>query len=440
MLLHLALQIVAVTHTTLIDPATGGERRDVTIISNGTRISAIGPTASTKIPAGAREVAGRGRFVIPGLWDMHVHMSVPSGRELLSLYVVNGVTGVRDMNDELTTLRAWQREVLRGELPGPRMVMSGPYLEGGPVPIPYLLVRNGAEATRAVDSLAALHVDFVKVHNRLNAEAFFAALRAARQKGLVVAGHINAPVTPMQAADSGLRSLEHLYGFPNECTKEDSSLVRGTTGLVRYIMGVCTNEPQEGMYRELARRTVWQTPTLITLTELAALRADAPFPNDSLAHYASDSLKRLWRMMMELPANPSPAHIAGAQRLFEKRIAMTGALHRAGVHLLAGTDAPSRASVPGWSLHDELALFVRAGLSPIEALRTATTEPGRYFATDTLGRVAPGAVADYVVLDADPRINISNTRKIFAVVANGRLYDSAARTALLAKVRQAASH
>jgi hypothetical protein len=385
-------------------------------------------------------VAGRGRFVIPGLWDMHVHTTFAGGRDLLALYVANGVTGVRDMNDDLATLRGWQREIMAGSLVGPRMVMAGAYLEGGPVPIPHLVVRNADEAVRAVDSLASLGVDFIKVHNRLSAASYFAVLREARNKGLVVAGHINAPITPLQAADSGQRSLEHLYGFNNNCSHDDSVLVAGTTGLVRFLMGVCTNEPQEPMYRELAKRTVWETPTLVAMTELAALKAGTPLPSDSLVVYASDSLRNLWKVMAEMPANPTDAHIAGAKRLFEKRVAMTGTLNRAGVRLLAGTDAPLRTSIPGYGLHDELALLVRAGLTPTEALRTATTEPARYFATDSLGRVAPGAVADFVVLDADPRINIANTRRIRAVVANGRLYDAAARATLLANARKAAGH
>ncbi|MEO7965541.1 MAG: hypothetical protein ABIT38_16655, partial [Gemmatimonadaceae bacterium] len=269
MLIRLALQIVAVTHATLIDPATGREQRDVTIVSNGTHVTAVGPSASVRVPSGAREIAGRGRFVIPGLWDMHVHTTFPGGREMLGLYVANGVTGVRDMNDELATLRGWQQEIIRGTFPGPRMVMAGPYLEGGPVPIPHFVVRNADEAVRAVDSLVALHVDFVKVHNRLSAESYFAAAREARRKGVVVAGHINAPITPLQAADSGQRSLEHLYGFPNECTSEDSVLVAGTLAIVRYIMGGCTNEAQEPIYRELAKHEVWETPTLVVMTELA---------------------------------------------------------------------------------------------------------------------------------------------------------------------------
>ncbi|MEO7963335.1 MAG: hypothetical protein ABIT38_05430, partial [Gemmatimonadaceae bacterium] len=311
-------------------------------------------------------------------------------REMLGLYVANGVTGVRDMNDELATLRGWQQEIIRGTLPGPRIVMAGPYLEGGPVPIPHFVVRNADEAVRAVDSLVALRVDFVKVHNRLSAESYFAAAREARRKGVVFAGHINAPVTPLQAADSGQRSLEHLYGFPNECTSEDSVLVAGTLGIVRYIMGGCTNEAQEPIYRELAKHEVWETPTLVVMTELAALKDGSPLPGDSLIVYAGDSLRKLWRLMASMPPSPTPAHIAGSQRLFEKRVAMTGALHRAGMHLLAGTDAPLRTSIPGFGLHDELSWLVKAGLSPIEALHTTTTEPARYFATDSLGRGGPG--------------------------------------------------
>ena len=182
------------------------------------------------------------------------------------------------------------------------------------------------------------------------------------------------------------------------------------------------------------------TPTLIAMSELNELRAGAPLPSDSLVAYASDSLRKFWEMAAELPPKPTAAELAGTHRLFAKRVALVAALQHAGVPILAGSDAPVRASMPGWSLHDELEWLVKAGLTPLEALRSATSEPARYFAADSLGAVARGKVADFVVLDADPRLDIANTRKIAVVVANGRVYDAAARRELLARARRAAGH
>jgi imidazolonepropionase-like amidohydrolase len=176
---------------------------------------------------------------------------------------------------------------------------------------------------------------------------------------------------------------------------------------------------------------------MVVQTEAAEL-GHAPVPNDSTGRFMSDSLRALWRLVMSLPPG-TPAAAEAGRRMYGMRVRMVGALQRAGVRLLAGTDAPLRPSPPGFGLHDELAIFVRAGLSPLEALRTATSAPASYLsATDSLGSVAVGRVADLVVLDADPLRDIRNTRRVHAVVANGRLYDRAARRALFERTERAA--
>ena len=184
----LALQVVALTHATVIDVAGGSATTDLTIILRDRRIERVGAPASTPVPAGARTIDLGGRFVIPGLWDMHVHSDLPGGRDLLPLYVAWGVTGVRDMNGTLNNLRRWQREITAGTIVGPRMIMSGPYLVGARLPLPHIPVTTPEEAAPAVDSLVRLGVDFIKVHNGLNPSAYFAIAREARRRGLVFAG------------------------------------------------------------------------------------------------------------------------------------------------------------------------------------------------------------------------------------------------------------
>jgi hypothetical protein len=436
MIVALASQLLVITHATVIDPGTASTRRDMTIVVRGSRIEQVAPSASVRVPAGARVIDGTGKYVVPGFWDMHVHMDVPGGRALLGLYVAQGVTGVRDMDGDLARLRGFQREVAAGTIPGPRMVVSGPYLVGQRVPIPHIPVRTPEEAVAGVDSLAKLGVDFIKVHNAMPAPAYFAAAREARRRGLVFAGHVFPPVTPQQASDSGQRSLEHLTGFPNPCAGTDSAVIAGALPIQRFLLGPCSTQDQRPVHARLARNGTWITPTLIVQTEITQPHV---VPNDSLLHYFSDSLQALWRLMM--PAMPSvPASAIEAGRLlFSKRMGLVKALHEAGVPILTGTDAPLRASPPGFGLHDELALLVRAGLTPMAALRTATFEPARYLAaTDSLGTVAAGRLADLVLLDADPLANIVNTRRISLVVANGRPYGAAARRALFEAAQHAA--
>ncbi|HJU74255.1 MAG TPA: amidohydrolase family protein [Gemmatimonadaceae bacterium] len=434
----LALQIVAITHATVLDLETGSRAQDQTIVIRNRRIAAVGPSASVATPAGARTLNASGKFVIPGLWDMHVHNDVPGGRALLPLYVAYGVTGVRDMNGALGTLRRWQGEIAAGTLVGPRMVVSGPYVVGSAVPLPHLLVRTADEGTAAVDSLARLRVDFIKVHNALRPEAFFAVAREARRRGLVFAGHVYPPVTPLQASDSGQRSQEHLSGFPNECSAADSVAFAPALPLQRFLLGTCTPEPQGPVYSRIARNGTWVNPTLTVQVPVATLQAAAP-PGSATAEHYTDSLLAFLRVVMRLPPNPSESAREAGRALFAKRVATVGAMHRAGIAMLTGSDSPGAPSPPGVSLHDELELFVQAGLTPLAALRSATVEPARYFmATDSLGRIAAGHVADMVLLDGDPIADIRNTRRIHAVLADGRVYDASTRAALIANVKRAA--
>lgn len=433
--LSVAFQLIAISHVAVVDPATASIARDQTVVVKGTRIAAVGPAASTPIPAGARTLEGRGRYVIPGLWDMHIHADVPGGRALLSLFLVHGVTGVRDMNGTLPALRGWQREIASHALPGPRMVLSGPYIAGQRVPLPHVLARNATEARQAVDSVARLGVDFIKVHNALTPEALFAVAREARQRRMTFAGHVFPPVTPLQASDSGQRSLEHLSGFPNECRGGDSARFAGALPLQRLLLGACTSAPQRDAYERIARNETWVTPTLLVQKPVATLKPPVT-RGDGVSEFYNDSLLALMAMVLPLPANPpESARIAGAA-LFEKRMALAADLSGAGVPLLIGTDAPLAPALPGEGVHEEMQLLVRAGLTPAQALRAATWEPARYFgATDSLGKVAPAQVADLVVLEANPLDDVASVRRIAAVVANGQLYTRTELDALRASAK-----
>ncbi|MEI6741484.1 MAG: amidohydrolase family protein, partial [Gemmatimonadaceae bacterium] len=439
--LSVLLQVVVLTHATVIDPDSPRSRRDQTIVVRGTRIAAVGPSASTPVPPGARVVNATGKFVIPGLWDMHVHTDVPGGRAMLPLYIAHGVTGVRDMNGRLEVVRGLQREVTAGTLVGPRMVVSGPFLVGRPLPpelgIPSYLVRDSASAVAAVTAVAASGADFLKVHNGIPAEAYRVVAAEARRHGMVFAGHVAAPTTVEQAAASGQRSQEHLYAFTNPCTGAESAVVAAALPIQQFVMGACTSASQAGVYAAIARHRTWVTPTLI-VQELVAKMRPTIVAGDQTAQFYSEAMMQRVAMEMELPPTPPPSAIAAGAMLFRKRMQVVRGLHAAGVPLLGGTDSPLAAGGPGASLVGELRYLVAAGLSPREALRTVTTEPARYFATDSVGAVAPGQLADLVVLDADPLTDIGHVARVDVVVANGRVYDRVARAALVEDARQAA--
>jgi len=421
---------VAFTGVTVIDGTDSIPRHDQTVIIRGNRIASVSARRATRVPSGARVIDGRGKFLVPGFWDMHVHTAITGGREMLALYIANGVTGVRDMAGEWATLAGWRKEIEAGALVGPRMVLSGPYLEGGDVPIPHVLVRNAEEARIGVDALVALGADFIKVHSQLNAEAYYAIARRARERGIAFGGHVPRVVGAAAASDSGQKSIEHLLGIPADCTVADSvALLPRFT--VQAALGRCSSEDLAPLYAKLVRNGTWVTPTFTAQYEVAMWPKRA-LPGDSVAHYLPEAVRKYVAQIFPMPDSIPPNADSVGLAMLEKRMRQVATMHRAGVRILTGTDAPLRNSPPGFGLHEELVLLTRGGMTPFEVLRAATLEPAHYLGMlEWAGTVAPGKLADLVLLDANPLADIRNTSRISAVVANGRLFARSEREKLL---------
>lgn len=424
---------LAVTHVAVVDGSADTARTDQTVVVVGARIVAVGPATLVKPPTGARVIDARGKFLIPGLWDMHVHTDFPDGRRVLALYVANGVTGVRDMGSKWDSIQAWRRDIAAGGLVGPRIVAAGPYLEGGDVPIAHILTRTPDEGRAGVDSLVRLGVDFVKVHSQLTRDTYFAIARRARERGIVFAGHVPQAVGAVDASDSGQHSIEHLLTIPLPCTPAESLALRPRFA-VQSALGRCSSRDLAPLYARFVRNDTWVTPTFTGAFEIASWPV-REIPGDSLAHYLPDALRKFVAGIFPFPDSiPTGADSVG-RAVFDKRLAQVATMRSAGVHILAGTDAPLRNSPPGFGLHEELTLLVRGGLRPIDALRAATSEPARYLRMlDTAGTIAAGKVADLVLLSANPLADIRNTRRIAAVVIRGRLIDDAERRSMLSAV------
>jgi hypothetical protein len=428
-------QSLAVKNVTVIDGSDSTPRRDQTVLIRGNRIVAVGSSRSVRVPPGATVVDGRNRYLIPGLWDMHVHTDVPRGRDLLGLFVANGVLGVRDLAGDWARLQGWRREISAGTLVGPRMLLSGPYIEGGDVPIPHLLARTPAEAVAAVDSLARLGVDVIKLHTQLNRETYLAAASAARRRGLRVAGHVPRTVGAAEASDSGVGSIEHMLRIPVPCTPAESTRLLPRFAVQR-VLAECSSADPNPLFRTLLRNRTWVVPTLTPSVEIASWPR-RELPGDAFAPYLPDTLKQFVAQLFPMPPDVPPGADSIGQRLFAKRLALVGTLHRAGIGILTGTDSPLRNSPPGFGLHQELALLVRAGMSPFQALRSATLLPAHYFGMqDSLGRIAPNMVADLVLLSANPLLDIGNTRRIEAVVLRGKLLNRQSLQQLIDRARR----
>jgi imidazolonepropionase-like amidohydrolase len=443
---------IVITHVTVINPGSGSVQPDTTVVITGDRITAVsGPTHLPPTPS-ARVIDGRGRYLIPGLWDMHVHSAFgdwfPGGRDIiLPLFIANGVTGVRDMGGDIPVLFAWRKQIAAGQITGPRMIVSGPMLDGylpdGKLRFPSsVAVTTPESAVAAVDSLKAQGVDFIKVQSVISRDAYLAAAAEAHKQGLPLVGHVPDKVRIAEAVAAGQKSIEHLMGSFEGCSTEEDKFIAGQ-GDLKLLLASYDQKKCDALVRLLAQSQTWQVPTL------AWQRGGTFLDQRDLQHQPLDKyVPAYWRdvtwrrfteeMMPGLLHDP----LALRQEYFARNLQMVGAQHRAGVPFLAGTDAaPGVYIMPGFSLHDELANFVEAGFSPMESLETATSNPAKFLgAESTSGSVEPGKIADLVLLRANPLDDIRNTQRIDAVIANGRVFDRAALDGILTQVEVSAKH
>jgi imidazolonepropionase-like amidohydrolase len=441
--------VLAITGVTVIDATGEPAQPGMTVVVTGNRITALGKSSLVRVPQLARVVDGNGKFLIPGLWDMHVHTADPS---FLSLYLANGVTGVRDMHAlDPDVLFGMRKQVQEGKKLGPRIVAAGPLVDG-PMPfVPGSLVaadaRQGREAVRKLKQMGA---DFVKVYNKLPREAYLAIVDEAKKQGLPLAGHLPESVSAAEASDLGQKSIEHLTGIELACSDREDELRReAVAGLVKAdnsaaweLLGrigaraADSSSPKKAraLFARFVRNGTWQVPTLTVLRSLVSLD-DPKFLADPRVKYMPPSIRSYWSLM-----KLSPETVTGLKVRYKRATGLVRAMHQAGVPFLAGTDTPGVPFVfPGFSLHDELALLVAdAGFTPLEALQTATRDPARFLGREKdLGTIEPGKLADLVLLDANPLTDIHNTTKIAAVVANGRLLPRRELDRLLAEVEAA---
>jgi imidazolonepropionase-like amidohydrolase len=438
---------LAITHVTVIDATGAPPQADMTVIVHDQRIAELGKSSEVRAPVHAVIVNGRGKYLIPGLWDMHVHTVfgdwLPRDeRVVLPLFVANGVTGVRDMGGDLDVLKEWRAQIAAGRLLGPRMFIAGPMLDGPTPRFPSSApVANAADGRRVVDDLKAQGVDFIKFQSLIPRDGYFAAVDEAKKLGLTFVGHVPDAVRASEASDAGQKSIEHFTGIFEGCSTIEDQLIKGPKSVGR---NVSTYDPAraKALIALMARNRTWQVPTLVW-ERGQWLIDDIDLSHDPLTKYAPAAWKdRTWPMfvraiLQDMDTDPLPVR----KRFVQMELDMTLAMFRAGVPFMAGTDTAAGVHIfPGFSLHDELALFVRAGLTPMQALQTATRNPAEFMdRLADLGTVERGKLADLVLLDANPLDDIANTRRIRAVVLAGRYLDRPALDRLLQGVETAAA-
>lgn len=430
--------VIAIERVAVVDVARGEIVKPRTVLIVDGRIAAIGEPDATSIPPAAVRVEGRGRYLMPGLVDLHVHLFNNASRRppnewTFPLFVANGVTAVREMWTEpaaMATVDRWRTKAARGELVAPRILAAG--------------AAAGAESVEAtrrqVREARAAGVDFVKIFSNVREPQWHAILQEARALQMPVCGHIPAEVSLLDAATAGQRNNEHLTQVYEACSAREDEFLGARKGLEGKEM-VKLRDAQEREVLEsfdhrvcdrtaaaLAKTGQVQVPTLV-LAHFEARGSPANFRDDSRWRYLSSDEQARWERIFR--DYPVPGDKLAARR-WEVSRQIVRTLHAAGVRILAGTDAPMPLVYPGFALHKELELLVEAGLSPADALRAATIWPAEFLGlSDSSGSIAVGKRADLLLLDADPLSRISHTQRIRAVVLDGRLLQRADLDALL---------
>jgi imidazolonepropionase-like amidohydrolase len=410
---------LVLTHVTVIDVTGGVPKPDMSVVITGDRISQVEEAGKVVAPPGATVVDAAGKFLIPGLWDMHVHWYI---RDTFTLFIANGVTGIRQMFGNSDLLR-WREDIAKGSLLGPRMIVASPIIDG-PQPVwpTSIAVSNEDEGRKAVRNVKQSGADFVKVYSLLPRDAYFAIADEAKRQGISFAGHVPNSVSPAEAADAGQKSIEHLTGMRARAEARS---------LETY------DDRRAGeLFARFVKNETWQCPTLTVLRGKAYF-GDENFMRDQRLKFIPPRIKERWSQRI---ANRNEANYANAKKVFQKELEIVGAMRKAGVQLLAGTDTGNPFCFPGFSIHDELALLVIAGQTPVEALRSATLNPAKFLGLDkTLGTIEQAKVADLVLLDANPLEDVRNTQRINAVISNGRLFDRKALNKMLDQAEAAAN-
>jgi imidazolonepropionase-like amidohydrolase len=465
---------LAIRAVTVVDVMDGSLLPEQTVLVVGNRIAALGATDKVQIPRDSELVEATGRYLIPGLWDMHVHSVTGTGHVTdapslsiapqdwhLPLFLAHGVTGVRNMNDRtndvtLELTNTIKRELADGSRHGPpRFLSAGPAVDGDPYLMSKkIVVRTAAEARAVVDQLASNGADFIKVYENISRDAYFAVIDEAKRRHIPVDGHLPFRITPQEAATAGQRTIEHPEAFAAGCsTAADAERERFAGALADYDGPAGSEKLLLMQMHHLRALYDSRDPAACASTFEAYRQSGAAVSADLLVYhhivhaeqiladnarmrFVPETIRRSWKDFLDSDTAREAQSILRtipALELENVRLA-----NEAGVVLLAATDVDIPMGVPGLSLHEELVRLVEAGLTPLQALQAATRNPARVLGlADSLGSIEAGKLADLVVLDGNPLEDIRNTQKIHAVVADGQLYRRADLDRLLEKAQAA---
>jgi imidazolonepropionase-like amidohydrolase len=427
-----------ISNPTIIQISDGALIRGYDIVIENDRITGVLKHKEI-YPGELKIIDASGKFLMPGLWDMHIHFGggdslAQENKNLLPLFIAHGITAVRDAAADLSPyVLQWRAEIANGTLFGPTIFTSGPKIEGiNSIWVGDLEVGSISEMIKAMDSLQDLSVDFIKVtDNTLNPKIYLEAIREARRRGLKISGHIPNALSIQQVSAAGLSSIEHMSYVLRAASKEEANIAtkfaNGSIHL-REVMPLIMNSFDEGYaldaFKRLAINGTAVVPTLSISRVTAYLDQEDHWKDDYLK-YIGQGLKNTYWWRVKRAESDSNEAIDLRHRIFEKSASLLPLLKQAGVTIIAGTDAGYLNSFdyPGLGLHTELELMVKYGLSPLEALQSSIINGPAFFSKQNVfGKIEKGFMADLILLNENPLSAISNTRKIYAVIKSGKYF------------------
>lgn len=446
---------LAIRSATIIDVKTGKLLNNKIILVSNDRISSVIDEKQHPHFTATKTFNAKGKFIIPGLWDMHMHFGggdtlIEENKNLLALYLANGITSIRDCAADISpSVLQWRKEINQGKLQGPAIYTSGPKLEGyKSIWIGDLEIDNSKELQLALDSLQKLKVDFIKItDNTMKPALYLESVKESRKRGWAITGHIPAPLTLSEVSDAGLSAVEHIsymlragsaqedlfskkIGAASMTAKEYNQLLLKNFDTARAIE----------VYKRLAKNKTAVVPTL-SISFATAYLDQVDHSKDLELVYIGQGLKNTYNWRIERAAKDDAAAVAYRHELIERAAGLLPILQKSGMTILAGTDAGYLNSFdyPGFGLHRELALMVKYGLTPLQALQASVINGPVFLGKgNEYGSIAPGKKADMLILDSNPLIDIQSTQKINALIAKGKLLDRQSLDSLLSEIKRKA--
>jgi len=417
-----------ITNVNIVDLNTGKILKNKTIAIDNNRIAAISDKEIVSSDS-TIVINGKGKYLIPGLWDMHAHYRW-SHVDLDPLLIANGITGIREMWGDMPAFVDIPKRSQQEGLLSPDVYRTADLIDGNPPSFPAgcLVVTTPDEAVDAVKSQMDKNVDFIKVYSSLSEECFMAIAEEANKRNIPFAGHIPNRVSIYKAIEAGMASSEHLYGFLNACSSVDTS---------NEALVITFSEKRfDSICSVLAKSSMWLCPTL-TVNRAMSYLNDTIFTNDTRMSFLPGYVLEIWNQKMNPYTKSQIEDFANSTRvryLFE--LSLIGKMNEKGVKFLAGTDFPNPYVFPGFSLHDELSLMVKGGMPPLDVLRSATINAAIFMnKKGDFGSVEVGKLASLVLLNKNPLENIENTKTIEAVIVRGKIYNRKALDLMLAQAK-----